>query len=91
VKLEIELPDRVWGHLVSRADAEGITSRELLVAAIEGLVPEVSGRDSVSVLWSRGLADAEIAAELGWTNEAVARVRRRRKLPANKRVWKENK
>lgn len=89
MRLEIDLPDRVWGHLVSKADAQGITSRELVTAALEGLVPAVSGRDTLSQLWAEGMSDAEIGSVLGWTNEAVARVRRRKGLPANKRVWKE--
>ncbi|GAA1788076.1 hypothetical protein GCM10009748_23320 [Agromyces lapidis] len=91
MRLEIELPDRVWGHLVSKADAQGITSRELVTAALEGLVPAVSGRDALSQLWSQGMSDAEIGAALGWTNSAVAAMRRRKHLPANKRVWKEGK
>ena len=88
MRLELELPDRLWGHLVSKADAQGITSRELLVAAIEGLVPAASGRDPIQQLWGRGMSDAEMASELGWTNQAVARVRRGHGLPANRRVWK---
>lgn len=40
---------------------------------------------SITELWQAGFTDAQIAAELGMTNTAVATQRRRAGLPANKR------
>jgi len=83
VILKVELPDLVWGRLVSAADAQGVRSEVLVADAIARLVPSVTGRNSVAALWERGLSDAEIGRELGWTNAQVARSRKRLGLAAN--------
>lgn len=77
MKVQIELPDRVWGRLVDLADERRTKVPDLIADAVAGLIPTAEeDRKKVRELWELGLMDAEIARELNWTNKRVATRRR---------------
>ena len=85
--VRVELPDPVWGRLVSRADHAGVKVADLIGAAIAREVRAdrpATGRERVRDLWAQGLPDRLIAAELGWLNGRVAVERRALGLRPNR-------
>lgn len=83
MKITFELPDRVWGRLVSVAEDRGTTAAALVSASVTELVKD--RRTTVEALVHAGLCDADIGARLGMTTTSVASMRRRLGLQANRR------
>lgn len=83
----VMLPPAAYWRLAARAERSGRTVTEEISAALVQLTAEEGDPDDDELyrLWKRGLADREIARELGWTNERVADLRRRRGMPANRK------
>lgn len=85
--IEVQLPDLTYTRLSVIAKFRGTTVTNMLVELGHQVAHIDPDADAVLDLWARGLADAEIAAHLGWTNQKVAIHRRRLQLPANPRRW----
>lgn len=88
--VEVNVPPKVLWALTDEAERMGVTVGELLLAAATteqpmGPLTETT-HDRVIRLWRQGLCDADIAARLHMTNQAVSKVRQGMKLPANRRL-----
>jgi hypothetical protein len=86
LKVQVDVPDALFWRLAGAAEDAGLRVDQWLV----NLATTFEGRDDdeatgVAVRWRRGLCDADVARELGWTNLRAATVRRELGLPANKR------
>jgi hypothetical protein len=83
----VKLPTRIYWRIAARAEKSGRTVGEEIIAALAMQVEHDGDPDDdpFARLWRQGLADREIAARLGWTNQQAADTRRRRMLPANRK------
>lgn len=85
--VKVEIPPKELWALTERAEREGVTVGELLLAAATAVGPTgtETTHDRVRKLWAEGLCDADIAAHLHMTTQAVSGVRQGMKLRAHKR------
>lgn len=91
--VKVDVPPKVLWALSEKAEREGVTVSDLLVTAATSpaarttYIPpnETTHERRVRELWQTGLCDADIGNDLGITAAAVGRVRRKFKLPANRR------
>lgn len=88
--VKVDIPPRELWALSAKAEREGVTVGDLLLAAAtSGDAMQEPGtettRQRVRQLWSQGLCDADIAAEMRITTRRVAVSRQGMKLPANRR------
>lgn len=85
VLVELELPRSVYERLRLTSINRGESVTEMLTTdayRMSRLDPE---SDEPFWLWSRRFTDAQIAAELGWTNARVSRWRNKNNLERNRR------
>lgn len=85
MKITIDIPDRDYATMVSRAEAHGLKVNELIRHAIYSAVPNQRpfGAD-VILMVKAGYPDAVIAERFDVTNATVKRIRAKAGLPANK-------
>lgn len=85
MRVTIDIPDRDYGVMVSRAEAHGLKVNELIRHAIYSTVPHQRpfGAD-VILMVQAGYPDAVIAERFDVTNATVKRIRLKAGLPANK-------
>lgn len=84
MKLEIDIPDRVFWFLAEVAEQRGVHVSDMVrfsAARARGVTQD----DIIQALWRAGLPDADIADRMGMLNHNVAVRRRYMGLPANKR------
>lgn len=84
----VHLDPKLFWRLAEVAERHDMRVDEYLaeLAAQAALRRGSDGLDCVTVRWRRGWTDKQIAADLGWTNEAVATKRRALGFPPNKRT-----
>jgi hypothetical protein len=85
-RVVVEVPDRTLFELSNRAEAAGLPLAEyLLRAGLAAAGISESRPSTVERLHSLGMSDAAMAHHLNTTPGAVAVIRRRLGLPANRR------
>lgn len=85
MKVTVDIPDREWAIMVTRAEQHGLKIPDLIRAGITSVMPHNRPiGDDVIMLVRAGYPDARIAERLGVVNGTVARIRRRAGLPANR-------
>lgn len=86
MRVQLDIPDTVWGRLVDIADGRKVKVTHVVVQALTAVAsPRGYQADRILLAVLNGKCDADIAAELGLTNTQVAEVRRRAHMNANKR------
>lgn len=91
MRIEINLPDRVWAECLDVAEKNFTTVPRVIEAAIRDAIrPSAIGklqvearRNQIVQAWGEGLTDAAIAERTGELKHYVASVRRAKGLPAN--------
>lgn len=91
MRVEINLPDKVWADCLSVAEENHTTVARVVEAAIrDALRPSMvthlrveARRNHILQLWGEGLTDALIAERTGELRQYVATVRRKAGLPPN--------
>jgi hypothetical protein len=85
LKVQVDVPDALFWRLAGAAEDAGLRVDQWLVKVASSFEAPDDEAAGVAVRWRRGLCDADVARELGWTNLRAATVRRELGLPANKR------
>jgi hypothetical protein len=84
MKITVEISDKDWAALVSRAEAHNLRVPDLIRAGIAHVMPHgVPLREKVRLMVEAGFPDREIGFRLNLTNAQVARIRAGLNLPAN--------
>lgn len=88
---QVKLDARTFWKLAAIAEQHGMRVDQYMVelASIAANRRTTKGTTAVGELWVKGMSDAQMAAELGWTNQAVSTQRRSLGLSANKRNTKQ--
>lgn len=85
MKVEITLPSQVWGRLASLAEERNTDVGGLIADSIRATIDHPRGNTArIEQAVRNGWADGDIAVVLGMTRAAVAQLRRRAGLPANR-------
>lgn len=84
VPVELHVSQLVFLRLRVLAQLRGQTVADLVTEHIYRLAHMSDEKNAVLDLWSRGLTDKEMAAELGWLLNRVAKHRRGLNLLPNK-------
>lgn len=92
MRVELNLPDRLWGELVNVAEANATTVARVVEAAVrDALRPNAMSkleqrarRNHVLQAWAEGLTDAAIAERTGELKNYVAATRRAAGFPPNR-------
>lgn len=85
MRVVVNIPDRDWAVLVDRAEAHGLKVPDVILAAIHQVMPHRRpvGEDVLRLVRA-GFPDALVGERLGIDKSAVARIRQRAGLPANR-------
>ena len=91
MRVELNLPDRVWAECLDVAEQNYTTVGRVIEAAIRDMLrPSMitqlqaqARHNHILRLWGEGLTDAVIAERTGELRQYVAQVRRKAGLPAN--------
>lgn len=87
MKITVDLdPKDVW-RIQAKADQLGLTPGAVLREELAQRKQGEELRSTIRELVIAGWCDADIAARIGATNHAVATIRRRLQLPANRRRY----
>lgn len=91
MRVELNLPDRVWAQTLTVAEEQHTTVARVIEAAIrDALRPSAvaklqveARRNHVLQAWGEGLTDTQIAERTGELKSYVGDVRRSKNLPPN--------
>ena len=89
VSLQVNLVAKTALVLQELAAGVGMTPEQWLANQARAAVLGRMSEATLTRLYMKGCTDAEIAREMGLTNQQVAVRRRRLKLPANRRIRKD--
>lgn len=92
MRIEINLPDRLWGEVLNVAEANATTVARVVEAAVRdamrpnemGKLEQRARRNHVLQAWAQGLTDAAIAERTGELRNYVAATRRAAGFPPNR-------
>ncbi|MFL2002163.1 hypothetical protein [Microbacterium sp. A1-JK] len=91
MKVELNIPDKVWAEVLEIAETNHTSVARVIEATIRDAVrPSAMAklhvearRNHIAQLWGEGLTDAQIAERTGELKSYVATVRRGKSLPPN--------